>query len=88
MRILVTGSTGFLGKALVPVLLKDGHHITMFTRNSHTSASASFKKYLNNLSSISSQFNVFQNGDLFNQSSIKEALKDIEIVQLIFDTLI
>lgn len=33
MRIAVTGGTGFIGEALVPVLLADGHDVVVLTRN-------------------------------------------------------
>lgn len=32
MHILVTGGTGFIGSALCPVLLEDGHRLTILTR--------------------------------------------------------
>lgn len=32
MHILVTGGTGFIGSTLCPQLLKDGHELTIFTR--------------------------------------------------------
>lgn len=32
MKVLVIGGTLFLGKALVELLLKEGHHVTVFTR--------------------------------------------------------
>jgi uncharacterized protein (TIGR01777 family) len=33
MRVLVTGATGFIGRALVPVLRRDGHQITAWVRS-------------------------------------------------------
>lgn len=32
MRMLLTGATGFIGAALVPALLKDGHELIVYTR--------------------------------------------------------
>jgi len=34
MHILITGGTGFIGQALVPALLHDGHRLTILTRQS------------------------------------------------------
>jgi uncharacterized protein (TIGR01777 family) len=34
MHILITGGTGFIGKALCPQLLRDGHQLTMLSRQS------------------------------------------------------
>lgn len=33
MRVLVTGATGFIGRALVPVLRRSGHSVTVWTRS-------------------------------------------------------
>ena len=33
MRILVTGATGFIGRALVPRLQRDGHAIVAWVRS-------------------------------------------------------
>ena len=36
MNIIVTGSTGLIGSALVPTLIAAGHHVTRFVRGSST----------------------------------------------------
>jgi len=33
MRILITGATGFIGRALVPLLRRDGHTVTVWARS-------------------------------------------------------
>jgi hypothetical protein len=33
MRVLLTGATGFVGRALVPVLRREGHSVTVWTRD-------------------------------------------------------
>lgn len=33
MRVLITGATGFIGRALVMRLLRDGHHVTAWVRS-------------------------------------------------------
>lgn len=35
MHVLVTGGTGFIGKALCPALTRAGHRVTVLTRNRH-----------------------------------------------------
>jgi dihydroflavonol-4-reductase len=38
MKLLVTGATGFLGSALVPLLIEAGHHVRVLTRGGAPSA--------------------------------------------------
>ena len=33
MRVLITGATGFVGRALVPALQRDGHTIVVWARD-------------------------------------------------------
>ena len=33
MKILLTGATGYIGKRLLPVLIKNGHHVVCCTRD-------------------------------------------------------
>ena len=33
MNILITGGTGLIGRALTPILLDDGHNVTVLTRD-------------------------------------------------------
>ena len=41
MRIIVTGGTGFIGRALVEVLLKNGHSVTVLSPKRYQRKSAS-----------------------------------------------
>ena len=40
MKLLVTGATGFLGSALVPLLVQDGHAVTVVARSGAPAAAA------------------------------------------------
>ncbi len=42
MRILITGGSGFIGKALVNELLKDGHSICIYTHKSNSQRNFNF----------------------------------------------
>jgi uncharacterized protein (TIGR01777 family) len=35
MRVLVTGGTGFIGRALIPLLRREGHSVTVWARSEH-----------------------------------------------------
>lgn len=52
MHILITGGTGFIGQALVPALLEDGHKLTILTRQSLASTEA--VAYVNALDEVAS----------------------------------
>ena len=47
MNILVTGGTGFVGKALVTALLSRGDSVTVLTRSIEKAQSVFLKKHLN-----------------------------------------
>lgn len=50
MHILITGGTGFIGEALVPALLQDGHTLTILTRQSLAStATVSYVRSLDDI---------------------------------------
>lgn len=38
MQLLITGATGFIGRALIPLLLADGHSIMVWTRSPQSAA--------------------------------------------------
>ena len=51
-HILLTGGSGFIGQQLVPVLLKSGHSITIFTRNPKKT-SAIFQQQVSTIENLS-----------------------------------
>ncbi|MFM7621147.1 MAG: TIGR01777 family oxidoreductase [Alphaproteobacteria bacterium] len=59
-KILITGGTGFIGKALVNELLKDDHQITILTRNKKLKNSAN-PTYLSSLDDIEFNFDIVIN---------------------------
>lgn len=64
MRILVTGATGTLGRALVPVLLRAGHQVRALSRTRHESRGGVEWVW----------------GDLAAGSGVAEAVGDVEAV--------
>ena len=34
MKLLLTGCTGFIGRELIPLLIKEGHNLTVISRQS------------------------------------------------------
>lgn len=64
MRILVTGATGTLGRALVPVLLKAGHQVRALSRTKRESSGEVEWVW----------------GDLVSGSGLVEAVRDAEVI--------
>lgn len=50
MHILLTGGTGFIGEALVPSLLAQGHELTILSRSRHTDTDGC--RYIRNLDEL------------------------------------
>jgi uncharacterized protein (TIGR01777 family) len=48
-KFLITGGTGFIGSKLVKEILKDGHEVTVLTRNKKLLKEKNQIKYINNL---------------------------------------
>ena len=47
MKILLTGATGYIGKRLLPILLQEGHHVVLCTRDrSRLDLKPTFKKQI------------------------------------------
>jgi len=68
MRILLTGSTGYIGKRLLPTLIEAGHHVICCVRD--TKRFAPPKSLRDNISVIKL--------DLLDQSSLENIPKDID----------
>ncbi len=69
--ILVTGGFGYVGSALVPMLLNEGYYVRVLD-NFHNSKMENLKEYLNKIEII--------RGDIREREIIKKALKDVNIV--------
>ena len=75
-KILVTGGAGFLGSALVKLLIKRKKKVIIFDNN--------FRGSYKNIQKLKSNFN-FVKGDIRNLNSIKKALKNVnEVYHLAF----
>jgi GlcNAc-P-P-Und epimerase len=66
MKILVTGSSGFVGKALINHLTACGHEVRGFSRSNHA---GSLKGDLMDLASITEAFQAFQPEAVFNMAA-------------------
>ena len=68
MKILLTGSTGYIGKRLLPVLVEAGHDVVCCVRD---------EKRFNPPASIREKISVIE-ADLLNENSLKNIPKDID----------
>ena len=68
MKILVTGSTGFIGKHLVEFMSKQGYDISCFVRET------------SNISPLKKLDVKFVYGDILDKKTIEEAIADNEII--------
>ena len=69
MKILLTGATGYIGKRLLPLLLKDGHHVVCCVRD---------KSRFNPLPSLVENITVIEI-DLLNTSTLLKIPTDIDV---------
>ncbi len=59
MRILLTGSTGYIGRRLLPILVNEGHHVICLVRDQRRFDWDDFDdKFLNNISVIEGDLSV------------------------------
>ncbi|CEA07172.1 3 beta-hydroxysteroid dehydrogenase/Delta 5--_4-isomerase [Arthrobacter saudimassiliensis] len=68
-RILVTGATGYIGGRLVPLLLEDGHRVTVLARSPDKLRDVPWAADVD-----------IRQGDLSDADSVREAFRDIDTV--------
>jgi uncharacterized protein YbjT (DUF2867 family) len=72
MHILLTGSTGYIGRRLLPVLVQAGHSVTCLVRDSRRFDFEDFdEKFMQNIQLIEA--------DLMDAESLKKISKDIDV---------
>lgn len=69
MKVLVLGSTGYVGGRLIPRLLERGHQVRCLVRDIKKAAGRPWSKDAEILS-----------GDVLDRNSLSEAMKDIDVV--------
>ena len=75
MKILLTGSTGYIGRRLKQILLNDENiELKLLVRNKKS------------VSSLNENTQIIE-GDTFNKESLKEALKDVEVAYYLIHSL-
>lgn len=75
MKILLTGSTGYIGRRLKQILLNDENiELKLLVRNKKS------------VSSMDKKIEIIE-GDTFNKESLKEALKDVEVAYYLIHSL-
>jgi len=73
MKLLLTGCTGFIGRELIPLLIKEGHSLTVISRQSK----GKLKAIDNNQSISFIQMNPAESSS-WNQEEIQNSLKSCE----------
>ena len=73
MKLLLTGCTGFIGRELIPLLIKEGHSLTVISRQSK----GKLKAIANNQSISFIQMNPAESSS-WNQEKIQNSLKSCE----------
>ncbi|HUF52887.1 MAG TPA: NAD(P)H-binding protein [Dehalococcoidia bacterium] len=66
-RVLVTGASGFIGRRLIPELVKRGHEVRALVRKTRPDVEAEFQAV---------------RGDVLERETLAPALREIEVVYL------